>query len=180
MTQLDILQPYIIHGRPRAIRTLTKRAKLFYCTKDSLSNENKRWPSLFFLRKTTKTTTLDKTDKDPLGPLSVRLFDRTNHLFICTKLCRLNNYFSSYYVFHICSVKLICKDNSELLILNGAISDWGISSNGRAPALHAGGTGIDTRILQLVRLIFCLFFGKILPYKVLTKHLFCKLQHLFI
>ena len=25
---------------------------------------------------------------------------------------------------------------------------WGISSNGRAPALHAGGTGIDTRILQ--------------------------------
>ena len=75
----------------------------------------------FFLRKTTKTTTLDKTDKDPLGPLSVRLFDRTNHLFICTKLCRLNNYFSSYYVFHICSVKLICKDNSELLILNGAL-----------------------------------------------------------
>ena len=27
--------------------------------------------------------------------------------------------------------------------------EWkGISSNGRAPALHAGGTGIDTRILQ--------------------------------
>ena len=26
--------------------------------------------------------------------------------------------------------------------------DWGISSNGRAPALHAGGTGIDTRILH--------------------------------
>ena len=25
---------------------------------------------------------------------------------------------------------------------------WGISSNGRAPASHAGGTGIDTRILQ--------------------------------
>ena len=25
---------------------------------------------------------------------------------------------------------------------------WGISSNGRAPALHAGSTGIDTRILQ--------------------------------
>ena len=133
-------------------------------------------PLSFFLRKTTKTTTLDKTDKDPLGPLSVRLFDRTNHLFICTKLCRLNNYFSSYYVSHICSVKLICKDNSELLILNIIR----ISSNGRAPALHAGGTGIDTRILQLVRLIFCLFFGKILPCKVLTKHLFCKPQHLVI
>ena len=27
-------------------------------------------------------------------------------------------------------------------------SVWGISSNGRAPALHAGGTGIDTQILQ--------------------------------
>ena len=26
---------------------------------------------------------------------------------------------------------------------------WGISSNGRAPASHAGGTGIDTRILQI-------------------------------
>ena len=26
---------------------------------------------------------------------------------------------------------------------------WGISSNGRAPALHAGSTGIDTRILQI-------------------------------
>ena len=26
--------------------------------------------------------------------------------------------------------------------------EWGISSNGRAPALHAGSTGIDTRILQ--------------------------------
>ena len=26
----------------------------------------------------------------------------------------------------------------------------GISSNGRAPASHAGGTGIDTRILQYV------------------------------
>ena len=60
------------------------------------------------------------------------------------------------------------------------LNDWGISSSGRAPALHAGGTGIDTRILQLVRLIFCLFFGKILPCKVLTKHLFCKPQHLVI
>ena len=25
--------------------------------------------------------------------------------------------------------------------------NWGISSNGRAPALHAGSTGIDARIL---------------------------------
>ena len=28
---------------------------------------------------------------------------------------------------------------------------WGISSNGRAPAQHAGGTGIDARILQVLR-----------------------------
>ena len=40
---------------------------------------------------------------------------------------------------------------------------WGISSNGRAPALHAGGTGIDTRILQfyfllLPLLVLIIFF----------------------
>ena len=57
--------------------------------------------SLFFLRKTTTTATLDKTEKDLLGPLLVRVFDLTNHLFICTTLCRLKNYFLSYYVFHI-------------------------------------------------------------------------------
>ena len=28
------------------------------------------------------------------------------------------------------------------------MADWGISSNGRAPASHAGGTGIDARILH--------------------------------
>ena len=102
MTRLDILQPNIIHGRPRAIRTLTKRARLFYYTKDSSSNENKYVDHLsFFLRKTTTTATLDKTEKDLLGPLLVRVFDLTNHLFICTTLCRLKNYFLSYYVFHI-------------------------------------------------------------------------------
>ena len=104
-----------------------------------------RWPSLFFfLRKTTTTATLDKTEKDLLGPLLVRVSDLTNHLFICTTLCRLKNY----------------------------LSDWGISSNGRAPALHAGGIGIDTRILHLVPLFFCLFFGKSLPCKVLTSGYF--------
>ena len=44
---------------------------------------------------------------------------------------------------------------------------WGISSNGRAPALHAGSTGIDTRILQdhdfcnngNKFLVFCYFFA---------------------
>ena len=112
-----------------------------------------RWPSLFFfLRKTTTTATLDKTEKDLLGPLLVRVFDLTNHLFICTTLCRLKNYFLSYYVFHIYRI-------GELA--------------GRAPALHAGGIGIDTQILHLVPLFFCLFFGKSLPCKVLTKHLFC-------
>ena len=37
---------------------------------------------------------------------------------------------------------------------------WGCSSNGRAPALHAGGTGIDTLLLHwfccFVVLLFCL------------------------
>ena len=97
--------------------------------------------SLFFLRKTTTTATRDKTEKDLLVPLLVRVFDLTNHLFICTTLCRLKNYFLSYYVSHICSEKV-----------NYSLSDWGISSNGRAPALHEGGTGIDTRMLQLVPL----------------------------
>ena len=102
MTRLDILQLNIIHGRPQAIRTLTKRARLFYYTKDSSSNEKKYVDHLsFFLRKTTTTATLDKTEKDLLGPLLVRVFDLTNHLFICTTLCRLKNYFLSYYVSHI-------------------------------------------------------------------------------
>ena len=34
-------------------------------------------------------------------------------------------------------------------VLEQQILNWGISSDGRAPALHAGGTGIDTQILQL-------------------------------
>ena len=29
------------------------------------------------------------------------------------------------------------------------VDTWGCSSNGRAPALHAGGTGIDTLLLQI-------------------------------
>ena len=102
MTRLDILQLNIIHGRPQAIRTLTKRTRLFYYTKDSSCNENKYVDHLsFFLRKSTTTATRDKTEKDLLGPLLVRVFDLTNHLFICTTLCRLKNYFLSYYVFHI-------------------------------------------------------------------------------
>ena len=46
------------------------------------------------------------------------MFDRIHHLVIRTTLCRLKNYFLSYYVSHIYSIKLICQDNSELLILN--------------------------------------------------------------
>ena len=33
--------------------------------------------------------------------------------------------------------------------VNSFRQDRGISSNGRAPALHAGGTGIDARILHI-------------------------------
>ena len=36
------------------------------------------------------------------------------------------------------------------------LTDWGISSSGRAPALHAGGTGIDTRILHFFPILFIL------------------------
>ena len=100
MTRLDILQLNIIHGRPQAIRTLTKRTRLFYYTKDSSCNEKYVDHLSFFLRKSTTTATRDKTEKDLLGPLLVRVFDLTNHLFICTTLCRLKNYFLSYYVFH--------------------------------------------------------------------------------
>ena len=39
------------------------------------------------------------------------------------------------------------------------MEQWEIGSNGRAPALHAGGTGIDARILQL---FFFYFFVTIL------------------
>ena len=34
------------------------------------------------------------------------------------------------------------------------LTDWGISSSGRAPALHAGGTGIDTRILHFFSMYY--------------------------
>ena len=30
------------------------------------------------------------------------------------------------------------------------VAFWGISSNGRAPALHAGGRGIDALILHII------------------------------
>ena len=34
------------------------------------------------------------------------------------------------------------------LIIHAGFPGRGISSNGRAPALHAGGTGIDTQVLH--------------------------------
>ena len=41
--------------------------------------------------------------------------------------------------------------------VNSFRQDWGISSNGRAPALHAGGTGIDARILHISFFLFPIF-----------------------
>ena len=38
---------------------------------------------------------------------------------------------------------------SDILAAWYKLEHGGISSNGRAPALHAGSTGIDTRILQI-------------------------------
>ena len=40
--------------------------------------------------------------------------------------------------------------------------NWGISSKGRAPALHAGGTGIDARILHTFFFFFLLFVANLL------------------
>ena len=113
--------------------------------------------SLFFLRKTTTTATLDKTEKDLLGPLLVRVFDLTNHLFICTTLCRLKNYFLSYYVFHIYRIGELAQMVERPLCMR------------EVPGSIPGSPSC-----------FYLFFGKGLPCKVLTKHLFCKLQHLVI
>ena len=46
--------------------------------------------------------------------------------------------------------------------VNSFRQDWGISSNGRAPALHAGGTGIDARILHTFFFFFLLFVANLL------------------
>ena len=44
--------------------------------------------------------------------------------------------------------------------IKSVYSVWGISSDGRAPDLHAGGTGIDTQILQLFSfLLICLLLS---------------------
>ena len=51
-----------------------------------------------------------------------------------------------------CLPKFVQTDDVSSSIKNGHFQGRGISSSGRAPASHAGGTGIDTRILQL-------FFG---------------------
>ena len=48
-----------------------------------------------------------------------------------------------------------CVLESNLFIVPNC-SMWGISSDGRALALHAGGTGIDTQILVLF-FFFCFF-----------------------
>ena len=107
------------HSRP-AIRTLRRRARLLYYTKDSLSSEKKYVNPLFCLRKNYNNDYTRQNRQSPTSssPFLLRVFDRTHHLVIRTTLCRLKNYFLSYYVSHIYSIKLICQDNSELLILN--------------------------------------------------------------
>ena len=50
-----------------------------------------------------------------------------------------------------------CVPVSNLFIVPNC-SMWGISSDGRAPALHAGGTGIDTQILHFSFSFFSSFF----------------------
>ena len=46
------------------------------------------------------------------------------------------------------------------------ISIWGISSYGRAPALHAGSAGIDTQILQDFPCFFFLQHGTLVDLKL--------------
>lgn len=53
---------------------------------------------------------------------------------------------------------------------------WGISSRGRAPVLHAKGTGIDSLFLYFVPSSFCLFSEKSSPSKMMTMHRLCKHQ----
>ena len=64
-----------------------------------------------------------------------------------------------------CCIKYYSRFPCKTCFLNlsngSAHRSWGISSNGRAPASHAGGTGIDARILQSSFLL-------IITYVVLT------------
>ena len=47
------------------------------------------------------------------------------------------------------------------MVLGARLDRWGCSSNGRAPALHAGGTGIDTLLLHTFFVLFGLLFARI-------------------
>ena len=49
---------------------------------------------------------------------------------------------------YILKVKKNSSKTSSLFLSKALCKNRGISSNGRAPASHAGSTGIDTRILQ--------------------------------
>ena len=62
-----------------------------------------------------------------------------------------------------------CVLESNLFIVPNC-SIWGISSDGRAPALHAGGTGIDTQILHF-SLFFLSFFSFLLFFDCLHSFL---------
>ena len=55
---------------------------------------------------------------------------------------------------HTCCSLLCCALSKQFIMI--CCNVWGISSNGRAPALHAGGTGIDTQVLQ--KKFFFLYF----------------------
>ena len=55
------------------------------------------------------------------------------------------------------------------------LHNWGCSSSGRAPALHAGGTGIDTLLLQIST--FCRQFPQRGVSSVVEQSVAAQLQH---
>ena len=63
-----------------------------------------------------------------------------------SSLTQVGEYFS------LLSLVCMCSESNLFILLLSSM--WGISSDGRAPALHAGGTGIDTQILQCFFLCF--------------------------
>ena len=61
-----------------------------------------RWPSLFFFKKNYNNGyTWQNRERPTRSVVGACVWSYYNHLFICTTLCRLKNYFLSYYVSHI-------------------------------------------------------------------------------
>ena len=62
------------------------------------------------------------------------------------------------------------RNHSIALIIHAGFQGRGISSNGRAPALHAGGTGIDTQVLHFFLLKLNVLAATFIRNKYFYKH----------